>query len=114
MHVKRVDEMLSNHPTADEIYDRFMGLKGAAFGFYAKKDDKGGKRYGLVVFSKPGDRIAEFYYDKKTGKPYSIVMYNDTTNAANRDAVSISAEEIENKTSDEIALEILGYLQHTK
>lgn len=112
MHIKRISEMLLQCPTASEIYNKFLDLSKGHFGFYAKKEDKDGKKNGLITFTKPGDRIIEFYYDKKTDKPYSIMMYNDTKNATNRNAITISDKEIERKTSDEIALEIFNYLQY--
>lgn len=107
-HIKRINEMYSQQPTASEVYGFFSDLIKGEFNVSVKKDDNGGRPFGFILFRKTNDKIVELTYDKKTDNIYNIIMYNDTTNASRRYAETI--KDIDSKTSDEIAMEIYNYL----
>ena len=107
-HIKRIDEMCSQQPTASEVYDIFSDLIKGEFNISVKKDDNNGRPSGFIIFRKLNDKIVELTYDKKTDNIYNIIMYNDTTNASRRYDETI--KDIDSKTSDEIAAEIYNYL----
>lgn len=106
-HIKRIDEIYSQQPKASEVYDIFSDLIKGEFGIYMKKDND--KPQGYMLFKKPKKKIVELFFNKKNDSIYSIVMYNDTTNASRRFAETI--EDIDSKTSEEIATEIYNYLE---
>lgn len=101
------NEMYSQQPKASEVYDIFSDLIKGEFNIYTKKDND--KPHGRMIFQKPLDKIVELFFNKKDDSIYSIVMYNDTTNASRRFAETI--EGVDSKTSEEIATEIYNYLE---
>ena len=107
-HIKKINEMFSQHPTASEVYDIISNLTKASFVIRITRDDNNGRNAGYIKFAKLRDKIVELTYNKKTDKIYNVIMYNDTTNASRRFAQTIV--NIETKSSDEIAEEILNYL----
>lgn len=118
-HIKRINEMFSQHPTASEVYDIISNSPKASFVIKITRDDNDGINTGVIMFAKLRDKIVELTYDKKTDEIYNVIMYNDTTNARKKFSqtiVNINTETIENietKSSDEIAEEILNYLLGT-
>ena len=106
-HIKKINEMFSQHPTASEVYDIISNSLKASFRIRITRDDNNGRNAGYIKFAKLRDKIVELTYDKKTDEIYNVIMYNDTTNASRRFA------KIETKSSDEIAEEILNYLLGT-
>ena len=110
-HIKKINEMFSQHPTSSEVYDIISNLTKASFVIRITRDDNNGRNTGFIKFAKLRDKIVELTYDKKTDEIYNVIMYHDTTNASRRFSKTI--ENIETKSSDEIAEEILNYLLDT-
>lgn len=87
---------------ANEIYNRVLNSYQSFFVLDIKKyDDK-------IILRRPLFKIVQIDYSKDNNNIYSIIMWNDTTNASRRFAKTI--ENIENKTPNEITNEILNYL----
>jgi len=87
---------------ANEIYNRVLNSYQSSFVLNIEKyDDK-------IILRMPLYKIVQITYNKDNNNIYSIIMWNDTTNASRRFAKTI--ENIKNKTPNDVVTEIFNYL----
>lgn len=111
-HIKRIDEMFSQQPTASEVYNKVVnGI--SPFKLYAEKNTD--KKIGEIIFRhkfSSWHKTVEMSFNKQTDEIYSIVMFKDIKGLMIADhSNSKSIKDIDTKSSDEIATEIINYIE---
>jgi len=112
VHIRRIDEMASQTPKASEVYDKVV--KGCSpFELYAEKNTD--KKRGKIIFRHKfsnGHETVELYFSKETDDIYSCVMYKDIKGLMIQHFSNAKTiKDIDTKTSDEVATEIIYYIK---
>ena len=58
-HIKKINEMFSQHPTASEVYDIISNSLKASFRIRITRDDNNGRNAGYIKFAKLRDKMLE-------------------------------------------------------